>query len=572
MELEPFCPPLPRELEEDNPGATSARGPSSGRRTTAASHGIVPFALPDHVQPAGMRNQCSTIVKRVRIDSAIGSRSTNFARLLLETASLRATDAAIVERGKEWSYDWFAGRALAFADTLDGAGVRPGDRVAILLPRGADSAAAFFGTLVRGAAAVFVNDTLRPRQVEHIVAHSGAKVLLASDELLARLPRSLDIAVETLELGNVPAHGSFAPHSAIEQDLAQIIYTSGSTGLPKGVTLSHGNLWAGTAAVVAYVGVEAEDRIASLLPFSFDYGLNQLFCCVGTGATLVVERSPIPQRIIETVRRQEVTILPAVPPLWLQLLTVTSFTTDPCPALQKMTNTGGRLPVEAVRKLQRCQPQADLFLMYGLTEAFRSTYLPPDRAERKPDSIGQAIPGAEIVVVDDELNRCEPGAVGELIHRGPTVALGYWNDPDATSRVFRANPLRVEGAPDAERVVFSGDLAYMDAEGDLFFVGRRDMMIKSLGHRVSPDEVADVLYASGEVLEAMVTAEPDDLRGSSIVAQVVLTEGGDRDRLEAFCIAELPRYMQPSRIDVRPSLPRTTSGKFDIAAARDDRS
>ena len=519
-----------------------------------------------------MPDQGSIIVRHVRTDFGLSGRSLSFARLLLETASLHATDAAIVERGQAWSYDWVAGRALAFADALDGAGVRPGDRVAILLPRGADSAAAFFGTLVRGAVAVFVNDTLRPRQVEHIVAHSGAKVLVASDELLVRLPRSLDIGVETLDLGNVPAEASFAPHSRIGEDVAQIIYTSGSTGLPKGVTLSHANLWAGTTAVVAYVGVRAEDRIASLLPFSFDYGLNQLFCSVATGATLLVERSPIPQRIVEAIRRQEVTILPAVPPLWLQLLTVTSFTTDPIPTLRKLTNTGGRLPIEAARKLQECQPQAELFLMYGLTEAFRSTYLSPDRAERKPESIGQAIPGAEVVVVDDELNRCKPGAVGELIHRGPTVALGYWNDPDTTSQVFRPNPLRIEGAPEAERVVFSGDLAYMDAEGDLYFVGRRDKMIKSLGHRVSPDEVADVLYASGEVLEAIVTADQDKLRGSSIVAQVVLTDGGDRDRLEAFCAAELPRYMQPSRIDVRPSLPRTASGKFDIGAAQDDRS
>jgi amino acid adenylation domain-containing protein len=517
-------------------------------------------------------NQLSTIVRRVRTRPVIGRRSAGFARLLLDTASVRGADTAITERGNDWSYEWLAGRALAFAEVLDAAGIRPGDRVAILLPRGADSAAGFFGTLARGAVAVFVNDTLRPRQIEHIVTHSGAKVLLAPDELLARLPRSLDIAAEILELGSVPAEGSFAPHSTIEQDIAQIIYTSGSTGLPKGVTLSHGNLLAGTAAVVSYVGVQAEDRIASLLPFTFDYGLNQLFCCVATGATLVVERSPIPQRITETVRRDDVTILPGVPPLWLQLLTVTSFTTEPLPALRKLTNTGGRLPVDAVRKLRGCQPQAELFLMYGLTEAFRSTYLAPDRADRKPDSIGQAIPGAEIVVVDDELNRCEPGAVGELIHRGPTVALGYWNDPDATSRVFRANPLRLEGAPDAERVVFSGDLAYVDSEGELFFVGRRDTMIKSLGHRVSPDEVTDVLYASGEVLEAIVTAEPDELRGSAIVAQVVLADGGDRDRLEAFCTAELPRYMQPSRIDVRGSLPRTTSGKFDIGAARHDRS
>jgi amino acid adenylation domain-containing protein len=514
---------------------------------------------------------CS-IVKPMRTDVGITGPSANFAWRVLETASVAGAKAAIVERGREWSYDWLVGRALALAQTLDAAGVRPGDRVAILLPRGAESAAAFFGTLARGAVTVFVDEALRPRQVEHIANHSGARVLLTSEDFLARLSRPLDTAAQMLELGSVSAKGSFVPCPRIEHDIAQIIYTSGSTGLPKGVTLSHGNLWAGAEAVVGYVGVRAEDRIASLLPFSFDYGLNQLFCCVATGATLVVERSPVPQRIVETVRREEVTILPGVPPLWLQLLTVSGFTSSPLPALRKLTNTGGRLPADAVRQLRRCQPQAELFLMYGLTEAFRSTYLPPERVDSKPESIGQAIPGAEVIVVDEELRRCEPGAVGELIHRGPTVALGYWNDPGATARVFRPNPLGPDESPNAERVVFSGDLVYADSDADLFFVGRRDTMIKTLGHRVSPDEVADVLYASGEVVEAIVTSEPDDLRGSRIVAQVVLVEEGDPERLEAFCVAELPRYMQPSRIDVRRSLPRTSSGKFDIrAATRDDR-
>jgi amino acid adenylation domain-containing protein len=499
-------------------------------------------------------------------------RSRNFAQLVLETASVAGTKTAITERDREWSYDWLAGRALAFAETLDAAGVRPGDRVAILLQRGAECAAAYFGTLARGAVAVLLNESLRARQVEHVANHSGAKVLLVTEDLLERLQRPLDVAAELLEIRTVPTRGSFALYPRIEQDVSQIIYTSGSTGLPKGVTLSHGNLWAGAETVVDYVGVGAEDKIASLLPFSFDYGLNQLFCCVATGATLVVERSPIPQRIVEAVRREQVTILPGVPPLWLQLLTVAAFTSSPLPALRKLTNTGGKLPVDAVRRLRRVQPHAELFLMYGLTEAFRSTYLAPARAGRKPNSIGQAIPGAEVIVVDEELNRCGPDAVGELIHRGPTVALGYWNDPEATARVFRPNPLRPDGCPDAERVVFSGDLVYTDSEGDLFFVGRRDTMIKTLGHRVSPDEVVDVLYESGEVVEAIVSTEPDELRGVRIVAHVVLADRGDPQRLEEFCAAELPRYMQPSRIDVRRSLPRTSSGKFDVrAATQDDR-
>ena len=189
------------------------------------------------------------------------------------------------------------------------------------------------------------------------------------------------------------------------------------------------------------------------------------------------------------------------------------------------------MPRATLQKLRGIFPKARPYLMYGLTEAFRSAYLPPELADRKPNSIGQAIPGAELLVLRDDLTECEPGEHGQLVHRGPTVALGYWNDPETTARVFRPNPLRPPGTPDAERVVFSGDRVYRDEEGDLFFVGRQDQLIKTLGYRVSPDEVADVLYASGEVVEAAVTSEPDDLRGARIVANVVLGEDGDLDRL-----------------------------------------
>jgi acyl-coenzyme A synthetase/AMP-(fatty) acid ligase len=280
-----------------------------------------------------------------------------------------------------------------------------------------------------------------------------------------------------------------------------------------------------------------------------------------------VERSTLPQRIVRTLREQAVTVLAAVPPLWVQLLTVDSFISG-LPSLRVMTNSGGRLPTEAVRKLRASHPHVDLFLMYGLTEAFRSTYLPPGKVDTKPGSIGQAIPGAEILVLDDNLAPCQPGQVGEVVHRGPTVTLGYWKDPETTARVFRPNPIRPSGTPDAERVVFSGDLAYMDDDGDMFFVGRRDQMIKSLGYRVSPDEVTDVLYASGEVVEALVTSETDESRGTRIVAYVVLAKDGNLESLEEFARREMPTYMQPSRIETRDALPRTSSGKHDAAAAR----
>jgi amino acid adenylation domain-containing protein len=487
--------------------------------------------------------------------------------MLLATAAEGPDRRAIVDGEEVTSYSDLAARALAIAALLQAAGLRPGDRAALMLPRGRDAAAAFFGALAAGAVAVQVNETLRPRQIEHILTHAGARALLTTGGLLQRQPRELATpGVRVLELDERLPAAIEEPVARIGRDVAQIIYTSGSTGLPKGVTISHENLWAGMSAVVEYLGIRPDDRLASLLPFSFDYGLNQLLCCAGTGAALVVERSSLPHRIVESLRAHEVSVLAAVPPLWLQLLSVESFTSRPPAALRLLTNTGGRLPIEAVRRLRRALPQARLFLMYGLTEAFRSSFLAPERTDAKPGSIGRAIPGAQLLVLDRDLRPCAPGEPGELVHRGPTVALGYWNDPEATARVFRPHPVREPGTPDAERVVFSGDLVYRDEEGDLFFVSREDQLIKTLGYRVSPDEVADVIYASGEVVEGLVTSEPDEVRGARIVAYVVLRPEGSLDRLRAHCAQELPRYMQPSRFEVRDALSRTTSGKHDAGA------
>jgi amino acid adenylation domain-containing protein len=465
-------------------------------------------------------------------------------------------------------YATLAARTLGIAQLLRDGGVAPGDRVAIFLPRGVDAIASYFAVLAAGGAAVILNERLRARQIEHVVGHSGAQTLIACPRLLGRLPRPPVTAAHVVDPADAPADEVDGPGPAHRSpgDLAQVIYTSGSTGMPKGVAISHANLWAGVDAVVEYLRLGPDDRIASLLPLSFDYGLNQALCAAATGAALVVETSPVPPRIVRSLRDHEVSVVAAVPPLWLQVLQVAAFVDQPLPSLRILTNTGGRLPTSAVRALRRAQPQAHLFLMYGLTEAFRSTYLPPGRVDEKPTSVGRPIPGAEILVVDENDRACPPGQVGQLVHRGPTVALGYWNDPSATAAVFRPNPQRPLGTPDVERVVFSGDLAYQDADGDLFFVGREDTMIKSLGYRVSPDEVADVLYASGEVAEVAVTAEPDDLKGSRIVAHVVLTARGDVERLQAFSAAELPRWMVPDRIDVRRSLPRTPSGKHHVAA------
>jgi amino acid adenylation domain-containing protein len=501
-------------------------------------------------------------LRRLTADSG----SANFATLLFDSATRAGTGTAVIERGAHWTYEQQAGRAGAFAETLAASGVRPGQRVCILLPRGAESAAAFFGALACGAVVVLVGDSLRARQVEHVVNNSGAEILISSSELLSRLSRGLDVAAEILEPRSVAAEGALTPHPRIANDVAQIIYTSGSTGLPKGVTISHANLWAGMRAVTEYLHIAAEDRIASLLAFSFDYGLNQLLCAVGTGACLVIERSPVPGRLVRTLERERVSVVACVPPLWLQLLATDDFRLAQLDSLRAMTNSGGKLPVGAVRTLRSCHKHADLVLMYGLTEAFRSTYLDPALVDRKPDSIGQAIPGAEILVLDDDLNVCPPGVVGQLVHRGPTVALGYWNDPEASAEVFRPDPFPDRNDDGERRVVFSGDLAYRDEDGDLFFVGRRDSLIKTLGYRVSPDEVVEALHASGEIVEAVVTSEPDEVRGARIVAHVVLSRDGSVERLKVFAAHELPRYMQPARIEACDELPRSAHGKHDAKA------
>src|SRR5207249_4052638 len=232
-------------------------------------------------------------------------------------------------------------------------------------------------------------------------------------------------------------------------------------------------------AVTAYLGIRSDDRVASILPFSFVYGMSQVLCAVGTGAALGIERSPLPQQLVANLREREMTVLAAVPPLWLQLLSVSAFGDTALPTLRILTNAGGHLPVERVRALRQAQPQAQLYLMYGLTEVLRSTYLPPEEVDRRPGSMGRAIPGAEVLVLREGLTPCAAGEVGELVHAGPTVALGYWQDPEGTTRTFRPHPLRPSSM--GARVVFSGDLVRQDDAGFLYYVCRRDRLIKSLG-------------------------------------------------------------------------------------------
>lgn len=484
------------------------------------------------------------------------------AHLLVAATALHPDAPAIIgPEGAAVSYAELGAHAGAFATELSRLDLPPGSRVAVYLSDIGDLVAALFGIHAAGAVAIVINDALRARQIEHVLGNAEAAVLVSTPEMLARAGRPLDTSAVLLDAADVPRSGPLHPRPVAPGDAAQIIYTSGSTGLPKGVTYATQALEAGVRIVSGYLGIRSDDRVAMLLSPSSVYGLNQILCTIAHGAALVPARSPFPADSVALLRRHHATVAAGVPPLWLQLLGVPDFQ-SPLPALRQLQNAGGHLPAGAVRELRRLQPHADCILQYGMTETFRGTWLPPAETDRRTGSMGIAVPEAELLVVREDGTPCGPDEPGELVHSGPTLAMGYWHDDEATAAVFRPHPLR----PGA-RAVFSGDTVRRDAEGFFTFVGRRDRIIKTQGFRVGPDEIADVLFASGQITEAVAAGEDDASRGQRVVAWVVMAPGGTLHQLQQYCRAELPAYMQP-RLEARDRLPRLPSGKYDVAALR----
>jgi len=345
--------------------------------------------------------------------------------------------------------------------------------------------------------------------------------------------------------------------------MAAILYTSGSTGKPKGVVLSHRNMVAGAKSVASYLENTPDDRILSVLPLSFDYGLSQLTTAFHVGATAVLMNYLLPRDILKSVEKERITGLAAVPPLWIQLA---QLNWPEQASLRYITNSGGAMQRTTLDALRKALPKTKVFLMYGLTEAFRSTFLPPDELDRRPDSMGKAIPNAEVMVLREDGSPCAPGEPGELVHRGALVAMGYWNDLEKTAERFKPVSSRQQGLPIPELAVWSGDTVRMDEEGFLYFISRKDEMIKTSGYRVSPTEVEEVIYAMDHVGEAAAIGVAHPILGQAIVAVITARDGAqlDAEALLLACKPHLPTYMLPARIEIwSNSLPRNPNGKID---------
>jgi acyl-CoA ligase (AMP-forming) (exosortase A-associated) len=498
---------------------------------------------------------------------------------LLDISVERDPDAvAVVDGASEYTYADLARHSGSLSTALIDAGVQRGDRVGIFMEKSWEAVVAMLAISRAGAAFVNVNPALKPAQVSYITGDCAIRVLIADSAKLESLPPGTvgkaffkghrpQSPTDATDLGEVLAGaGGGDGRRSIETDLGTILYTSGSTGLPKGVAFSHRNIVVGAEIVSHYLGISSADRILSVLPFSFDYGLNQLTTSMLVGARLIVQHSRLPGDLLRGLRRYGATGLAGVPPVWSLLLrNAASLEEEPLEELRYITNSGGRIPEANLAALRRLLPGTRIYLMYGLTEAFRSTYLPPEEIDRGSECIGKPVPDTEILVIRDG-RECAPGEVGELVHRGPTVALGYWGKEEATRQAYRPNPLAPPELFDVERVVYSGDLVRRDEEGYLYFVGRDDAMIKSQGYRMSPEEIEDLLHHSGLIREACAFGVPDPEMGHRVVAVVSLRDGDAADAVDSlrqYAMQNGPSYMVPARILVLDELPKTGSGKVD---------
>ncbi|WMS86422.1 acyl-CoA ligase (AMP-forming), exosortase A system-associated [Pleionea litopenaei] len=518
--------------------------------------------------------------------------STLLSQLITDRAAATPEATALLHKQQSLSYRQLNNAVNHFANLLEQLNIRAGDRVAVYLPKQFETVIALFGALHFGAVMVPINPQLRASQVEHILNDSEASILVTSQQrwqglhrpqpselkhltnvvLIDRLSENLRSAVlpSTIKMVEWALNVEESRLSTPSNDhlaLAALLYTSGSTGKAKGVMLSHQNMVEGAKSVAQYLENTSSDRLLALLPLSFDYGFSQLTTAFLSGASVVLLDYLLPRDVIKAINHYQVTGVAAVPPVWIQLSELDW--PESLPSLRYWTNSGGAMPTTTLQRLQQVMPNAAPYLMYGLTEAFRSTYLPPERVIDKPTSMGKAIPNAEILVLNEHGNPVAAGEQGELVHRGVHVAQGYWQAPEKTAERFKPLPHWVTGGI-SEIAVYSGDQVTVDDEGFLYFVSRNDEMIKSSGHRISPQEIEEVIYQIPDIAESAVLGVPHPVLGQGILLLYCPKEGKElaQNDIQTHCRQQLPNYMQPHASIKQTTLPKNANGKIDRAHLR----
>jgi long-chain acyl-CoA synthetase len=502
---------------------------------------------------------------------------------LRDSTTRHPTKTALVAGGRRLSYWDIDGMSDRLAAALVARGVGRGDRVVVFMDNSWETVVAIFATLKAGAVFSPINPSTKADKLAYVINNCRARALVTQDRLVptatAALASAPSVTVSAIAggKGDVALPGGFRFEDAVAQeagppafagidlDLAMLIYTSGSTGFPKGVMMTHQNVVAAATSITTYLENTEDDIILNVLPVSFDYGLYQVLMAMKVGATLVLEKSfAFPQVIFEKMRAERVTGFPLVPTMAALVLQMKELAPDSFPDLRYVTNTAAALPPAHIRRLQELFPGARLYSMYGLTECKRCTYLPPAELARRPGSVGIAIPGTEAYVADDTGARAKPNEVGELVIRGAHVMKGYWENQEATDRALKPGPFPWE------KVLHTGDLFRADEEGFLYFVGRKDDIIKTRGEKVSPKEVENVLYAMPGVSEAAVIGVPDAILGMAIKAVVVGDANLTAQEVIRHCARHLEDFMVPKDVEFRSELPKSDNGKIsrrEVAAA-----
>jgi acyl-CoA ligase (AMP-forming) (exosortase A-associated) len=473
----------------------------------------------------------------------------NFFHQLIQHQAEKAPQAvALWHKDEQLNYAELWQQVEQFAQALQHLGLRAGQRVAVYLPKQFATVVSLFAPSLAGGIVVPINPALKAAQVQHILQDCDVSLLITHQTRAKNLATSAQVVlIDETPLSSLQG-STLAPMEGHTHDTAAILYTSGSSGKPKGVVLSHQNLLLGAASVAEYLHNTADDCLLAALPLSFDYGLSQLTTAFHVGASVVLLDYLLPQDIMRALEHYPVSGLAAVPPLWQQLAKST-WPDSVRDRLRYITNSGGAMPVATTQALQAILPNTNIYLMYGLTEAFRSTYLEPAEVTQRPTSMGKAIPYAEVQVVRPDGSLCDDNEAGELVHSGPLVAKGYWQNKPATAQRFK------QGA------VWSGDLVKRDAKGYLYFIGRNDALIKTSGYRISPDEVEDIVLQLTEVNQAAVIGVPHPLLGQAIV--LLLKGDVEVTHVKQYCQQQLANYMQPQHIALLDEMPLNSNGKID---------